>query len=404
MVRSSDDRTYRFAESALWSSTADRLDEGDTMGSTQVTRGVRIAGLVVLLVAASAIGPLAWGRLQGAFGVTASSKPVVVPITPFRLVDTRPAVEDPVLGGPDEPIGQGETRTYQVAGVQSVPGDAVGVVLNITALSASATSFLTVFPAGSSQPSTSTLNPAPGLTVFNSATVLLGGGKFSVFHNAGTVHMIIDVVGYLQDHNHDERYLEQSAPVVIGESAGSWRTLSTGTYTAFDIIGPDALMGATGIPPTSGSNNTAIYSLPLTQPPSVGGTSYRLSSVEYCLRFISGGVKVDAAQIYSDNYTSSLPLTLEVDDATDRTALACYSVNTANGAARAYAFLLRVTQVTGTTGGVIVTGVRSTWVPTATAVPRRPGCSAPGRRTGPRSSGSATSGPAGRARPSPATA
>jgi hypothetical protein len=316
----------------------------------------------VLLVAASAIGPLAWGQLQEAFGQSVGgAKPVVVPITPFRLVDTRPASEDPALGGPDEPFGQGETRTYQVAGVGAVPAGAVGVVLNVTALSASTPSFLTLFPAGSGIPATSTLNPAPGLTVFNSATVLLGGGKFSVFHNAGSVHVIVDVVGYLLDHNHDERYLEQNQPIVVGESPGNWVHTSTPAPVLFEIIGPDAFLSGT----TATAEKSVAYSLPLTQPPSVGGTTYRLGSVEYCVRTVTAGnVKVDVAGIYSDNFTGSLPLAVEATDTTDRTAAGCFSVTAPNGTARAYALVLSVQYIgAATTGGMIVSGVRSTWVP-----------------------------------------
>jgi hypothetical protein len=323
--------------------------------------------MAVLLVAASAIGPLAWGQLRDAVAQGAgSAKSITVPITPFRLVDTRPAAEDPVLGGPNEPFGQGETRTYQAAGVQTVPAGAVGVALNITALSASSQSFLTLFPAGSGIPSTSTLNPAPGLTVFNSATVLLGAGKFSVFHNAGSVHVIIDVVGYLVDHNHDERYLEQTQPVVLNETAGGWRTASSSNPVAFEILGPLAfLSGAASTP----DDEQVAYSLPLTQPASVGGTSYRLASVEYCVRLINAAnSKVDSAAIYSDSFTGATPLTAEVTDLTDRTTVGCFALTTSTGTARSYSLVLGVSLLgSATSGGLIVSGVRSTWVPSSGA-------------------------------------
>jgi hypothetical protein len=324
------------------------------MGASRV---VRIAGLVVLLVAASAIGPLAWGRLQGAFGVTASVKPVVVPITPFRLVDTRPASEDPVLGGPDEPIGQGETRTYQAAGVQTVPADAIGVVVNVTALDASAPSFLTVFPAGASIPATSTLNPAPGATVFNSATVLLGGGKFSVFHNAGSVHMIIDVVGYLQDHNHDERYLEQNQPIVVTEPASGFERFLSATVPT-TVISVGHLYAASG---------DGIIGMGLTAPTSVGGTQYRLSSVEWCLAANTANAGfVTAAVVYHDQPgVSGSPLAVAVSDQTDRSTTGCYTLTVPALSPRGYTFALGLTgQTTSlTSAAALVSDVKATWVP-----------------------------------------
>jgi hypothetical protein len=328
-------------------------------------RVVRVAGLAVLLVAASALGPLAWGPLREAVGQAAGSKPVVVPVTPFRLFDTRPAPDDPT-GGPEEPFGSGETRTYQVAGVGGVPADAVGVVLNLTAVGSTADAFVTLYPAGSGRPNASTLNPSPGRIVFNSATVLLGAGKFSVFLSAGTAHLLADVVGYLVDHNHDERYLEQTQPVVMTETAGGWRTPSSSNPVTFDIIGPDAFMSGAASNP---NDEVVPYSLPLTQPASIGGTSYRLASVEYCIRLINpANSRVDLAGIYSDNFTGALPLSAEVTDETDRTAVGCYSLAATSGTARSYALVLGVTLLgSNTSGGIIVSGVRSTWVPSSGA-------------------------------------
>jgi hypothetical protein len=57
----------------------------------------------------------------------------------------------------------------------------------------------------------STLNPTPDSTAFNAATVLLGDkGAFSIYNHSGSVDVIVDVVGYLQDHNHDDRYFTKA--------------------------------------------------------------------------------------------------------------------------------------------------------------------------------------------------
>ena len=56
-----------------------------------------------------------------------------------------------------DPIGPGSTLDVPITGVdgpagQSVPADAQAVVLNVTAISGTATTYLTVFPAGSLRP------------------------------------------------------------------------------------------------------------------------------------------------------------------------------------------------------------------------------------------------------------
>ena len=112
-----------------------------------------------------------------------------------RFLDTRP--EGAALGGNDIPLGANETRTVQIGGLGSVPSDAVSVIVNITAVNASAPSFITAFPAGTSRPPTSLLNPAPNTVAFNSTTVELAGGALSLYNLAGTVDVIVDVMGFM---------------------------------------------------------------------------------------------------------------------------------------------------------------------------------------------------------------
>lgn len=155
-----------------------------------------------------------------------------------------------------------------------------------------------------------------------------------------------------------------STPIVLGESAGGWRTASSSAPVTFEVLGPDAFL--------SGNPTSAVaFSLPLTHPALVGGTTYRLASIEYCVRMINAAnSKVDSASIFSDTYTGSIPLANEITDSTDRTAVGCYEVIAPDGTARSYALVLSVALVNGaTSGGVIVSGVRSTWVPAAPLAP-----------------------------------
>ena len=131
-------------------------------------------------------------------GASVSSDLATTTITPVRILDTREGAA--ALAGSKEPWGALETRTVAAAGLGTIPADAVGVVVNVTVLNATASdTFLTLFPTGTSMPNASTINPQPGEVAFNAATVLLGGdeGTFEVYNYSGTVDVIIDVTAYM---------------------------------------------------------------------------------------------------------------------------------------------------------------------------------------------------------------
>ena len=79
-----------------------------------------------------------------------------------------------------------------------VPVDAVGLVVNVTAVDTTGAGFLAVYPGGSSYPGTSLLNYGVGDTVANSTSVGCGpGATLTVRCGGGGVgHVIIDVMGY----------------------------------------------------------------------------------------------------------------------------------------------------------------------------------------------------------------
>jgi len=151
-----------------------------------------VIGVVVTLVAAL-VFLNAW-RVDAAPGDTDTT---LVPMTPCRLIDTRPG-EDRV--GPHGGFGIEDSKTITAHGTNgdcTIPTDAVGLSLNVTALDAIAPSFLTVWPDGE-RPEASSLNPVPGQPPIPNAvtTTLSNGGSFEVFNLAGTVNVIIDVNGY----------------------------------------------------------------------------------------------------------------------------------------------------------------------------------------------------------------
>ncbi len=152
------------------------------------------------------------GGVLSIVGATTSTgeRSVYVPITPCRLADTRPA---PDTRGPrTSPLGPDETFTLSAHGSNgdcTIPAGATALSLNVTAVGPTAATFLTLFPAGATRPLTSKLNPTPGQPpVPNAVTVdINGAGQFSVFNKNGSVDVIVDIAGYYEDHNHDDRYV-----------------------------------------------------------------------------------------------------------------------------------------------------------------------------------------------------
>jgi hypothetical protein len=119
-------------------------------------------------------------------------------LSPQRIVDTRPGTGTPYSG---ETLGPGQSLAVQVSGVGGVPSSgAEAVVLNVTEADATTPGFLTVYPDGAAQPTTSNLNWIPGGAVPNQDVVELGaGGQMMITNGPGSVDVIVDVAGWYSD-------------------------------------------------------------------------------------------------------------------------------------------------------------------------------------------------------------
>ena len=84
------------------------------------------------------------------------------PIAPTRIMDTRAGV-----GTAAAPLAAGETRALQVVGQAGIPADAVAVAVNLTVTEPTASSYVTVWPAGAAMPTASNVNVVAGQTVAN---------------------------------------------------------------------------------------------------------------------------------------------------------------------------------------------------------------------------------------------
>jgi hypothetical protein len=127
--------------------------------------------------------------VQGWFGVGGGS--LLEARAPVRVIDTRSNLG---LWGP---VSSSVPTPFDITGVGGVPAVGVtAVVVNITALGASAPTHLTLWPVGQPQPATSNINVRPGQVVANQAVIPVGPGGEIRIATVASVHLILDVQGW----------------------------------------------------------------------------------------------------------------------------------------------------------------------------------------------------------------
>lgn len=145
------------------------------------------------------VNPLAFRKLAGP---TTSGATHLLPV-PDRYVDTRPAPLN--LGGVLGPLMPGQDYHFPIAGATGrdgfvAPQTILAVVGNVTAISPTGPNgFIKVLPdLTPSNRGTSTLNFNSGVNTANSFNCALVGGKLQItVFSATSVHIALDIVGYL---------------------------------------------------------------------------------------------------------------------------------------------------------------------------------------------------------------
>ncbi|MET9619940.1 hypothetical protein ABZZ37_04085 [Streptomyces sp. NPDC006464] len=125
--------------------------------------------------------------------VTDGSGATFKPAGPTRLMDTRDGT-----GVAKAKVGAQGSVTLKVTGTGGIPTtDVKAVVLNVTATSPTAASFVSVHPADQSRSSASNLNFSAGQTIPNLVVVPVGkDGDVTFYNHAGSVDLIADLAGY----------------------------------------------------------------------------------------------------------------------------------------------------------------------------------------------------------------
>ena len=200
-----------------------------------------------------------------------------VPLPPARVLDSRPPPEK--VGPFTTAWGPAAVRQVTVAGVGGVPLDADTVVLNATVTGTTASSFLTVWPTGTTRPTASNLNWAAATTIPNAVTVKVGtGGTVSVYNNAGSAHVIFDVVGYFSPtsgspfHPRDPARIQDSRPPPerVGPWTSAWGPTVGRTVSAINTgavpSGAVAMLGNVTVTGTTASSFLTLWPVDAPEP------------------------------------------------------------------------------------------------------------------------------------------
>ncbi|MHB8264063.1 MAG: IPT/TIG domain-containing protein, partial [Acidimicrobiales bacterium] len=138
-----------------------------------------------------------------------------VPVTPYRIADTRCSAssqpsycagehlpsQNAALLSPSAGGSILVQATGTGSGSNAVPSGAQSVVVTVTAIAGgfAHAGYLTVYPAGTNPPTASSLNYITGAVIPNLVTAALGkGGAMSIYSSSGQVNVVVDVEGYYE--------------------------------------------------------------------------------------------------------------------------------------------------------------------------------------------------------------
>ena len=119
---------------------------------------------------------------------------------PIRICDTRSGNPSNLVA-PDTqcngaPLTVGATKTIAVKTLAGVPSSATAVVINLTGVTPTNPTFLTVFP-GPALPSSSDLNPGAGQVMANMVVATVNAnGTISIYNHTGSINAVADVMGW----------------------------------------------------------------------------------------------------------------------------------------------------------------------------------------------------------------
>lgn len=134
--------------------------------------------------------------VNGYFAPPGPGELVYYPVTPCRIMDTRPEQ------GKTGPFGPPAFAAYSGrdipvrASTCGIPANAQAYALNMTAVPTGPLDFLSIWPAGQPYPTVSTLNSPDGSVIANAAIVPAGVNGAVTIVTGKATHVVMDINGY----------------------------------------------------------------------------------------------------------------------------------------------------------------------------------------------------------------
>ncbi|MFI8827348.1 peptidoglycan recognition protein [Streptomyces sp. NPDC053431] len=234
------------------------------------TAGVSIPNLVVV--------PVVDGKVR--FYNHAGSVDLLADITGYYTKDasgstfatTGPARIMNTIAGQGVPtkLGPASTASLQVTGVAGIPSTGVtAVVMNVTATNPTNSGWVSVYPSGTTRPSTSNLNFRAGQSIPNLVIVPVGAdGKVSFYNHAGSVDLLGDVTGYFTTDTTQAKHVNIGPKRLMNTIAG--QGVRQGKVGAKETVTLQ-VTGANGIP--ASGVTAVVINVTATNPTSSGWVS-----------------------------------------------------------------------------------------------------------------------------------
>ncbi|MBR7832072.1 hypothetical protein KDL01_02310 [Actinospica durhamensis] len=157
--------------------------------------------------------------LYGAYTVTAGrgAASTFVALPTKRIMDTRSG-----LGVRKGTVAGNGTVSLTVVGVGGVPSTGVTAVeLDLTALDQTLGGYVTAYPYGAARPNASDMNFGADQVLTNLVSVPVAQGKIQLYNGAaGTIDLIVDVVGYFSTNTSGSLYTAVTPSRIVNTAAG----------------------------------------------------------------------------------------------------------------------------------------------------------------------------------------
>ncbi|MEO1058804.1 MAG: hypothetical protein AAFY28_18005 [Actinomycetota bacterium] len=345
-----------------------------------MTRTVEIPFRTLIAVAATAVvafvAALVVSNTWRADAAPGDTDATYNPTAGCRITDTRGPDN---IGPRSTPLGPDETYEITIHGSNgectgplAIPTDATGIAANVTAVGATTSSNIRIFPANLTEvPLLSNLNVSAGAPPTpNKVDVQLSpDGKIKAYNFRGNVHLIIDIVGFYTASSLKELAATAGTPGPEGPVGPAGPAGVVTMHHGYGPVSPNNTSGAdlaffsdtTGVSTSSPTGGGRSAHVALHGPTSMAGVDYALDEVRYCIRsFVDFSSRVSQVRVRASSPVSTTTLALDlVGVATP----GCYDLAVDDVQARESIVL--TFQVSGNSAGdgASFVGISSTWVP-----------------------------------------